>query len=207
MRGRRPGGEAGQPTGITWSPSEARNKANPATYPYPMIRHRQILGIAAAASIAIVAPASAQSDRSGEVGPREAVTPLRAPQSEPIPTPVQQVYRQLAASWEEDDARAVAGLARDGRVHVVVQRRGVAARLSPGQLQYLLEELFDEAEELVFRFPAHIAYDPASDSGYAVGQRVYQEGPGPETRVDHVFVGIRNERGHWVLTELRLTTD
>lgn len=160
------------------------------------------LGLLALALVTAQAPA--QSD----VGPREVVTPLQAPVSEPaVPDALQGVFRRLADHWQDGDARAIAALAREGRVHVVVQREDVGGRLSAGQLQYVLEDLFEGAEEVVFRFPAYAAFDPSAGTGYAVGERVYREGAGMEPRVDRVFAAARSERGRWILTELRLTAD
>lgn len=142
------------------------------------------------------------------VGPQEVDVSLQAEQ-EAVPASLQDIYRRLAESWESEDARAIAHLVRGGRVYVVLQREQVGERLAASQLQYLLEELFDSAEEVAFRFPSYSAYDPTAGTGYAVGERIYRESPSPavETSVDRVFVGARNERGRWVLTELRLTTE
>ena len=51
------------------------------------------------------------------------------------------------------------------------------------------------------------SYDARAEAGYAVGERVSRESPSNETVVERVFVGVRSERGRWVLTELRLTTE
>lgn len=141
-----------------------------------------------------------------DVRPREVTAPLQ-PQEPAIPASLQEVYRQLADSWRQEDARGVAQLAKEGRVYVVLQREGVGERLAASQLQWLLEELFDTTDEVTFRFPAYTAYNPTAGTGYAVGERVYQESPSVEPRVDRVFVGARSERGRWVLTEIRLTVD
>ncbi len=141
-----------------------------------------------------------------DVGPRTVQAPYQ-PREAAVPASLQDVFRRLATSWEAEDARAIAQLARDGRVYVQVQRDGVAERLAASQLQYLLEELFERSSEVTFRFPAYASYDPSSGTGYAVGERVYQDGSGLAARVDRVFAGARSERGRWVLTELRLTTD
>lgn len=154
----------------------------------------------------LTAPALAQTD---PVGPREVVTPLQeTPSAEPtVPDALRDVFRRLADHWQDRDARAIAALAREGRVHVVVQHEGVGGRLSAGQLQYVLEDLFEGAEEVVFRFPAYAAFDSSAGTGYAVGERVYREPAGMEPRVDRVFAAARSERGRWILTELRLTAD
>ncbi|HUP02299.1 MAG TPA: hypothetical protein VM737_12390 [Gemmatimonadota bacterium] len=143
-------------------------------------------------------PAAAQS-----VGQQEVGVSLQGP-TVAVPASLQDIYRKLAAAWESEDSRAIAHLAREGRVYVVVQREGIGERLAASQLQYLLEDLFDTTEELEFRFPAYSAYDPEAGTGYAVGERLYNQGPGIELS-DRVFVGARNEHGRWVLTELRLT--
>ncbi len=140
------------------------------------------------------------------MGPREVVVPYQA-EPAAVPGALQELYRRFAAYWEDGNARAIARLARDSRVHVVVQRRGVGARLSPSQLQYLLQEVFDDSEEVALRFPGYAAYDPASGTGYAVGERVYRDGHGHEDHVERVFLGARSERGHFALTEIRLTTE
>lgn len=154
------------------------------------------------------APAIAQSN--AEVGPREVVIPFQSPgetEEAAVPAALQDVFRRLGAYWEVGNARAIAALARDGRIYVVVQREGVGGRLSSGQLQYVLQDLFEGSEEVVFRFPAYATYDPSAGTGYAVGERVYREGAGLATRVDRVFAAARNDRGRWILTELRLTVD
>lgn len=154
------------------------------------------------------APALAQSE--GEVGPREVVTPLQSPSEAgeaAVPAALQDVFRRLAAYWEVGNARAIAALSKDGRVHVVVQREGVGGRLSSGQLQYVLQDLFEGSQEVVFRFPAYATYDPSAGTGYAVGERVYRENSALATRVDRVFAAARSDRGRWILTELRLTVD
>ena len=148
-------------------------------------------------------PARAQDPSS--VTPREVRSSFRS-QEPAIPASLNDVYRRMAAYWEDGNARAIAQLA-GGRVYVVVQRNGVGERLAMSQLQYLLQELFDEGQEVVFRFPAYTAYDPNGGTAYAVGERVWQEEGHPEPRVDRVFVGARNDRGRWVLTEIRLTLD
>ena len=52
----------------------------------------------------------------------------------------------------------------------------------------------------------HFVMSPA-DAAYAVGERVFRQDSGGETLVDRIFVGARSERGRWVLTEFRLTTE
>ncbi|MCA1660767.1 MAG: hypothetical protein ABR559_09425 [Gemmatimonadota bacterium] len=145
-------------------------------------------------------PRSAAAQDMTEIG---VTLPLQ--DAPPVPAPLQEIYRQLATYWEQENARGIAQFVRGGRIYVVVQRAGVGERLAGGQLRYLLEELFDKAVEVSFRFPATAAYDPAAGTGYAIGERVYQEPPGVEARIDRVFVGARSERGRWMLTELRLT--
>lgn len=130
-----------------------------------------------------------------------------APRQEAPPASLQEIYRQLASAWESGDARELAQLARGGRVYVVIQRERINQRLAAPQLQFLLDELFDSSEEVSFRFPDYSSYDPRAEAGYAVGERVYREGSSNETVVERVFVGARSERGRWVLTELRLTTE
>lgn len=127
------------------------------------------------------------------------------PRQQSAPESLQAIYRQLASAWEAQDARAVTRLARGGRVYVVIQREGVNQRLAAPQLQFLLDDLFDRAHEVSFRFPDYSSYDPRAEAGYAVGERVYRQDSGSETRVDRIFVGARSERGRWVLTEIRLT--
>lgn len=141
------------------------------------------------------------------VRPQEALAPYRS-QEAAVPASLQELYRQLAEYWEAENSRAIAHLvARDGRVHVVMQQEGVGERLAASQLQYLLQEMFDSTEEVTFRFPAYSTYDPTSGAGYAVGQRVYRDGSGFEPLVERVFVGARSDHGRWVVTELRLTLD
>lgn len=149
-----------------------------------------------------------RAQESGEdVGRQEAVAPYRS-QEAAVPASLQELYRRLARYWEEEDSRAIAHLvARDGRVHVVLQQEGVGERLAASQLQYLLQEMFDSTEEVTFRFPAYSTYDPTSGAGYAVGQRVYRDGNGFEPLVERVFVGARSDHGRWIVTELRLTLD
>ena len=168
-----------------------------------MHRGTGLLGLALAAILSLPGPMSAQD---GGIGPREVVVEL---QDEPaaVPGALTEIYRRFAAYWEDGNARAIARLARDARVHVVVQRRGVGARLSSSQLQYLLEEIFDEADEVALRFPGYAAYDPSTGAGYAVGERVYRDGGGHDTHVDRIFVGARSERGHFVVSEIRLTSE
>ncbi|HUP20356.1 MAG TPA: hypothetical protein VM778_10435 [Gemmatimonadota bacterium] len=162
-----------------------------------------LLGIALAATLALPGSSTAQD---GEVGPREVVVPLQA-EPAAVPGALSEIYRRFAAYWEDGNARAIARLTREARVHVVVQRRGVGARLSSSQLQYLLEEIFDETEEVALRFPGYAAYDPSTGAGYAVGERVYRDGAGHDTHVDRIFVGARSERGHFVVSEIRLTSE
>lgn len=157
----------------------------------------------------IVFTSGTSSSRAQEIGPQQVVAPFQneVPAEIVVPASLEAVYSRLVGLWMEGDARGIAQLARDGRVDVVVQRKGVAARLGASQLQYLLQELFDGSEEVSFRFPASTSYDPGVGAGYAVGERVYQEGAGLDPGADRVFVGMRSERGHWVLTELRLTVE
>ena len=129
------------------------------------------------------------------------------PRQQSAPEDLQEIYRQLASAWEAQDARAVTRLARGGRIYVVIQREGVNQRLAAAQLQFLLDELFDRADEVSFRFPDYSSYDPRADAAYAVGERVFRQDSGGETLVDRIFVGARSERGRWVLTEFRLTTE
>lgn len=141
------------------------------------------------------------------VGPRETLTPYRSDEAA-VPAALQELYRRLGEYWTAENARAVAYLmARDGRIHVVVQQEGVGERLAAGQLQYLLQEMFEGTEEVTFRFPAYSTYDPTTGTGYAVGQRVYRDGNGMDPQVERVFVAARSDRGRWVVTELRLTLD
>ncbi|MGH7572659.1 MAG: hypothetical protein ACREMK_12570 [Gemmatimonadota bacterium] len=130
-----------------------------------------------------------------------------APRQAAAPASLRQIYGQLASAWESGDARGVAELARGGRVYVVIQRERVNQRLAEPQLQFLLDELFDASEEISFRFPDYSSYDPRAEAGYAVGERVSREDSAAEPVVERVFVGARSERGRWVLTELRLTTE
>lgn len=129
------------------------------------------------------------------------------PRQGSAPESLQEIYRQLASAWESQDSRAVTRLARGGRVYVVIQREGVNQRLAAPQLQFLLDDLFDRADEVSFRFPDYSSYDPRAEAGYAVGERVFRQDSGGETLVDRIFVGARSERGRWVLTEFRLTTE
>lgn len=129
------------------------------------------------------------------------------PRQQSAPESLQEIYRRLASAWEARDARAVTRLARGGRVYVVIQREGVNQRLAAPQLQFLLDELFDRADEVSFRFPDYSSYDSRAEAGYAVGERVYRQDSGGATLVDRIFVGARSERGRWVLTEFRLTTE
>lgn len=155
-----------------------------------------------------VASASAQSET--DVGPRDVVVPyqpLEGDREPAVPAALQEIFHRLATYWEDGNAQAIASLAKESRVHVVVQREGVGGRLSSGQLRYVLEDLFDGSDDVVFRFPAYAAYDPSGGTGYAVGERVFREGGGLATRVDRVFVAARSERGRWILTELRLTAE
>lgn len=161
--------------------------------------------LALVASLVFAASLAGQSDAQGDVGPREVVTPLQEPEPAAVPAALQEVWRRFAVYWEDGNARGIARLARGRRVHVVDQDRGVGARLAAGQLQYLLEEVFEGSEEVLFRFPGYAAYDPSTGSAYAVGERVYRDAPGLDPRVDRVFVGVRADRGGWFLTELRLT--
>lgn len=124
-----------------------------------------------------------------------------------VPTSLKTTYEQLASSWRSGNAREVAEMARDGRVYVVVQRHGVSQRLAASQLQYLLDEMFGATDEIEFRFPAYTVYDADSRAGYAVGERVYREGPDEDPRTERVFIGARSERGRWVMTELRITAE
>jgi hypothetical protein len=149
-------------------------------------------------------PALAQDPSS--VTPREVRSSFR-PQEPAIPASLNDVYRRMAAYWEDGNARAIAHLAGSGRVYVVVQRSGVGERLAVSQLQYLLQEMFDEGNEVAFRFPEFTAYDPRAGSAYAVGERVWQGEQAPAPSVERVFVGARSDRGRWVLTEIRLTLE
>lgn len=141
------------------------------------------------------------------VRPRETFTPYGS-EAAAVPAALQELYRRLADYWVSENSRAIAYLmAPDGRIHVVVQQEGVGERLAAAQLQYLLQEMFENSEEVTFRFPAYSTYDPTSGTGYAVGQRVYRNGHGLEPRVERVFVAARSDRGRWFVTELRLTLD
>lgn len=141
------------------------------------------------------------------VRPRDTFTPYGS-ETAAVPAALQDLYRRLADYWMSENSRAIAYLmAPDGRIHVVVQQEGVGERLAAAQLQYLLQEMFENSEEVTFRFPAYSTYDPTSGTGYAVGQRVYRNGHGLEPRVERVFVAARSDRGRWVVTELRLTLD
>lgn len=157
-------------------------------------------------AIALLACASSLlAQPPAEVGPQDVGSSFRVP-AESVPSGLVEVYRSLAASWEDEDAPGIARLVGHGRVYLVVERAGVRERLAASQLQYLLEELFDSSHELVFRFPLRATYDPESDTGYAVGQRTFRERDGLDPATDRVFVAARVERGRWVLSELRLTT-
>ena len=163
--------------------------------------------IALSLLISPVTSALAQEEEGESVQPRETFTPYRSEEAA-VPGALQDLYRRLADAWVSENSRAIAYLvAPDGRIHVVVQQEGVGERLAAAQLQYLLQEMFENSEEVTFRFPAYSTYDPTSGTGYAVGQRVYRNGHGLEPRVERVFVAARSDRGRWVVTELRLTLD
>lgn len=153
-----------------------------------------------ALTLVSVSPLGAQELEQSSVG---ALVPRR----QTAPASLQEIYRRLASAWEAQDARAVTRLAHGGRVFVVIQREGVSQRLAAPQFQYLLDEVFEQADEVSFRFPDYSSYDPQAEAGYAVGERVYRQEAGGEARVDRIFVGVRSERGRWVLTEFRLTTE
>lgn len=159
------------------------------------------------ASIALVGLLAAAPIAAQDIGQREVGAAFRSTDEAAIPPPLQAVYDRLADSWRDEDARAIAELARDGRVQVVVQREGISQRLAASQLQYVLDEIFETSVELGFRYPGRPIYDPELGVGYAVGERRYQEGARVEPRVDRIFVGARNEHGRWVLSELRLLAD
>lgn len=154
--------------------------------------------------LAFASPVLAQPP--ADVGPQDVRFPLRS-QDDPAPAGLVELYRALAESWEDEDARAIAHLAGGGRVHVVLQRASVGERLAASQLQYLFEEVFDSTEELLLRFPVRSTYDPSTGTAYAVGERTFRERAGLDPVVDRVFVAARMERGSWVLTELRLTAE
>lgn len=164
-----------------------------------MIRSRTVFAIVL---LVCASPASGQSPE--EVGPQDIRSSFRAEEA-PVPAGLVDVYRDLAESWGDENAAAIARLSGGGRVHLVVERAGIRERLVASQLQYALEELFDSSRELVFQFPVQSTYDSASDTGYAVGERTFREREGLEPTTDRVFVAARMERGRWVLTELRLT--
>ena len=151
----------------------------------------------------IAGPAGAQT--TGSVEPYQVRSSLG--QEAAIPASLQEIYRRMAVYWEDQNARAIAQLAGGGRVYLVLQRRGVGERLAASQLQYLLQEMFEEGQEVAFRFPEFTAYDPRAGSAYAVGERVWQSDQAPEPNVERVFVGARSDRGRWVLTEIRLTLE
>ncbi len=155
---------------------------------------------------AAVVVVSATSVDAQEIG-QQPVGAQFQPQVPPVPTSLQETYDQLANFWQSGNAREIAQLARDGRVYVVIQRERVNQRLAASQLQYLLQDLFDSSDEIELRFPASTHYDADSGTAYAVGERVYREGPAEEPRTDRVFASTRQVRGRWVLTELRLTDD
>jgi hypothetical protein len=153
--------------------------------------------------LALVPPAWGQN--SGGVTPQEVRAAFR--QEPAIPASLQEIYRRMGAYWQDQNARAIAQLAGGGRVYVVLQQRGVGERLAASQLQYLLQEMFDEGQEVDFRFPEFTAYDPRAGSAYAVGERVWQGEQATRPSVERVFVGARSDRGRWVLTEIRLTPE
>ena len=159
----------------------------------------------AALTVAVVVAAATPVDAQ-EVG-QQPIGAQFQPQVPAVPTSLQDTYERLANLWESGNAREIAQLARDGRVYVVVQREHVNQRLAASQLQYLLQELFDSSDEIELRFPTSTHYDPDSQTAYAVGERVYSEGPAEKPRTDRVFASTRQVRGRWVLTELRLTDD
>lgn len=163
-----------------------------------------LLAATATAALLGVTPVHAQSG--DEVGARQVVVPLHPDgQDTVVPAELDGALRRFAALWQDGDARAISGLVQSGRVHVVVPREGVGARLSSGQLQFFLEELFEESRAVRLRFPDTVGYDPSTRTGWAVGERVYREGQALDARADQLFVGLRNDRGRWSLTEIRLT--
>lgn len=166
-------------------------------------RNFAVVGLACALTLASVAPAPAQDEG---VGPRPVRSSLRE-QEPAIPASLQEIYRRMGAYWEDENARAIAHLTGGGRVFVVLQRVGVGERLASGQLQYVLQELFDGSQELEVRFPEYTAYDPGAGTAYAVGERVWMGSQDAEPRIDRIFVGARSDRGRWVVTEIRLTID
>ncbi len=167
-----------------------------------MKAHRILVaGLLLAGFLGAVAPAFGQG-----VEPRPVRAPLRA--SEPaVPASLQEIYRRIAAYWEDQNARAISQLTGGTRVYVVVQRMGVGERLAAGQLQYVLQELFEDSEEIEVRFPLFTAYDPRTGTAYAVGERVWVDGQHPDERIDRIFVSARSDGGRWLLTEIRLTIE
>lgn len=172
------------------------------------VMRRKIVALTGCFVVAVLTTSGAWAQ---DVGPQEVITPIEPralapeePEAEP-PEELLDIYERLANYWEAEDARAISDLAREGRVFVVVQRENVSGRLATSQLRFLLQDLFDSSDEVTFRFPATSHYNPRDGSGYAVGERVFQEAPGMEAHIDRVFVGARYEGGRWVLTELRLT--
>jgi hypothetical protein len=163
-----------------------------------------VLALALAGGSGSSRPALAQDGAAP--GPRQVRTSLRE-QEPAVPASLQEIYRRMAAYWEDHNARAIAQLAGGGRVYVVIQRMGVGERLAASQLQYVLQELFDAGQEMEVRFPAYTAYDPRAGTAYAVGERAWLDHQDPEPRIDRIFVGARNDGGRWVLTEIRLTLD
>jgi hypothetical protein len=184
-----------------------RNKATVRTYPDWMKAWRTstavIVGLALTGLFGVAHPAWGQASP----GVEQQAVRSAFPQEPAIPASLQEIYRRMAVYWEDQNARAIAQLAGGGRVYLVHQRRGVGERLAASQLQYLLQEMFDEGQEVTFRFPEYTAYDPRAGSAYAVGERVWQGEQASEPSVERVFVGARSDRGRWVLTEIRLTLE
>ena len=151
---------------------------------------------------AAAGPALAQ----GDVEPRPVRSSLR-PAEPAVPASLQEIYRRIAVYWEDQNARAIAQLAGGSRVYVVVQRAGVGERLAAGQLQYVLQELFEDSQEVEVRFPIFTAYDPRTGTAYAVGERVWADGQHADQHLDRIFVSARSDGGRWLLTEIRITIE
>jgi hypothetical protein len=128
-----------------------------------------------AVTVAVVAVGATSVDAQ-EIG-QQPVGAQFQPQVPAVPASLQDTYERLANFWQSGNAREIAQLARDGRVYVVVQRER--------------QELFDSSDEIELRFPASTHYDADSETAYAVGERVYREGPAEKPRTDRVFAGTR----------------
>ncbi len=115
-------------------------------------------------------------------------------------------FKGIEGAWAEQDARALARFAGEGKVFVNVmgigQRGGYFSR---SQVHYLFKRMFKTYPHTKFKFVKYHNLDKPDGRVYGIAQRNYRNNRNGKVYRDKVYVTLRSEGEVWVVDEIKTT--